>query len=189
MKSVPFTSNGTILNMPTTAILSLELTCVSVLGHFSHVQLFAIPWIIALQAPLSTGFPRQEYWSGCHALLQGNFLTQGSNLPLLHCRRILHFLKHRKAPELTWGFCKRYLCLGPTPGYLDPSGPWTGVLWILQGLGFGCSILSILPAAGTRQDFNHQSSIHWVNKARRIYNRSVSQIQLLPSFAFENKGR
>ena len=23
-----------------------------------------IPWIVACQAPLSMGFPRQEYWSG-----------------------------------------------------------------------------------------------------------------------------
>ena len=30
----------------------------------SHVQLFATPWIVAHQAPLSMGFPRQEYWSG-----------------------------------------------------------------------------------------------------------------------------
>ena len=29
----------------------------------SHVQLFAIPWTVAHQAPLSMGFPRQEYWS------------------------------------------------------------------------------------------------------------------------------
>ena len=29
----------------------------------SAVRLFATPWI-ARQAPLSTGFPRQEYWSG-----------------------------------------------------------------------------------------------------------------------------
>ena len=36
------------------------------------------------QAPLSMGFPRQEHWSGCHALLQGIFPTQGSNLHLLH---------------------------------------------------------------------------------------------------------
>ena len=28
------------------------------------VQLFATPWIIAYQAPLSMGFSRQEYWSG-----------------------------------------------------------------------------------------------------------------------------
>ena len=25
---------------------------------------FAIPWIVAHQAPLTVGFPRQEYWSG-----------------------------------------------------------------------------------------------------------------------------
>ena len=31
---------------------------------FSRVWLFAIPWAIARQAPLSMGFPRQEYWSG-----------------------------------------------------------------------------------------------------------------------------
>ena len=30
----------------------------------SRVQLFATPWTIALQAPLSMGFLRQEYWSG-----------------------------------------------------------------------------------------------------------------------------
>ena len=29
-------------------------------------------------------FLRQEYWSGCHFLLQGIFLTQGSNLLFLH---------------------------------------------------------------------------------------------------------
>ena len=30
----------------------------------SRVRLFATPWIIAHQAPLSMGFSRQEYWSG-----------------------------------------------------------------------------------------------------------------------------
>ena len=29
----------------------------------SRVWLFVTPWIAALQAPLSVGFPRQEYWS------------------------------------------------------------------------------------------------------------------------------
>ena len=38
--------------------------CVCVLGCFSRVRLFAILWTAALQAPLSMGFPRQEYWSG-----------------------------------------------------------------------------------------------------------------------------
>ena len=35
--------------------------CVKLL---SHVQLFATPWTVARQAPLSMGFSRQEYWSG-----------------------------------------------------------------------------------------------------------------------------
>ena len=30
----------------------------------SHVRLFATPWTVALQAPLSMEFSRQEYWSG-----------------------------------------------------------------------------------------------------------------------------
>ena len=30
---------------------------------FSHVWLFATPWTVAYQAPLSMGFPKQEYWS------------------------------------------------------------------------------------------------------------------------------
>ena len=31
---------------------------------FSRVWLFATPWTVAYQAPLSMGFSRQEYWSG-----------------------------------------------------------------------------------------------------------------------------
>ena len=34
------------------------------LGCFIQVQLFAVPWTVAHQAPLSMGFSRQEYWSG-----------------------------------------------------------------------------------------------------------------------------
>ena len=32
---------------------------------------------------------------GCHALLQGIFQTQGSNLRLLHCRQFLYYLSHQ----------------------------------------------------------------------------------------------
>ena len=35
----------------------------------SPVRLFATPWTAAYQTPPSMGFPRQEYWSGCHCLL------------------------------------------------------------------------------------------------------------------------
>ena len=32
--------------------------------YLSRVRLFATPWTVAHQAPLSMGFSRQEYWSG-----------------------------------------------------------------------------------------------------------------------------
>ena len=35
-----------------------------VLSYFSSVELFATPWTVAHQAPLSMGFSRQECWSG-----------------------------------------------------------------------------------------------------------------------------
>ena len=35
---------------------------------------------------------------GYHSLLQGIFLTQGLNLGLLHCRRILYCLSHQGSP-------------------------------------------------------------------------------------------
>ena len=50
----------------------------------SCLSFVVTPWTIAFQAPLFMGFPRQEYWSGCHCLLWEIFLTQGSNLQLLH---------------------------------------------------------------------------------------------------------
>ena len=34
------------------------------LNRCSRVRLFATPWTVACQAPLSMGFSRQEYWSG-----------------------------------------------------------------------------------------------------------------------------
>ena len=48
------------------------------------VWLFATPWPVACQAPLSMGFYRQEYWSGLSFPSLGIFPTQGLNLSLLH---------------------------------------------------------------------------------------------------------
>ena len=43
---------------PVIYILLLLLSCSFVSDSF------AIPWTVAHQAPLSLGFPRQEYWNG-----------------------------------------------------------------------------------------------------------------------------
>ena len=52
-------------------------------SHFSHVQLFATPWTITDQASLSMDSLGKNTEVGCQFLLQGIFLTQGSNLCLL----------------------------------------------------------------------------------------------------------
>ena len=45
-------------------VSSLLWIPICVLSHFSHVWLFATPWTVAHQAPLSMGLSRKEYWSG-----------------------------------------------------------------------------------------------------------------------------
>ena len=42
---------------------SIYVIYMCMLSHFSHVQLFATLWTVALQASLSMAFSRQEYWS------------------------------------------------------------------------------------------------------------------------------
>ena len=75
-------------------VLSIVVPVVQ--SMISTIQLFVTPWTIACQAPLSLRFLRQEYWSGCHFLLQGIFPTlrlclgpvsfafQAGSLPLKH---------------------------------------------------------------------------------------------------------
>ena len=47
------------------------------LSHFIRVQLFATPWTVAHQAPLSMGFSRQEYWNGLPCLPPGDLPNPG----------------------------------------------------------------------------------------------------------------
>ena len=90
----------------------------------------------------SIGFSRQEYWSGLPLLLQGIFLTQGSNPSLLH-------LLHWQVGSLPWappgkpsatglgGFRRKWsrkACLGGATGGLKPRKSW-----LLEDLGEGHS--------------------------------------------------
>ena len=73
---------------------SLHLTMCALLNHFSRVWLFATLWAVACQAPLSTGFSSKNTGVGCRALLQGVFLTPGSNpylLRLLPWQAVLYY--------------------------------------------------------------------------------------------------
>ena len=51
-----------------------------VLSRFSRVQLCAILWTVAFQAPVSEGHSREGYWVDHCSLLQEVFLTQGSSV-------------------------------------------------------------------------------------------------------------
>ena len=52
-------------------------------NSFSPVQLFANPWAIAYQAPLSMKFSRQDYWSGLRLPTPGDFPNPGIELACL----------------------------------------------------------------------------------------------------------
>ena len=58
-----------------------DIYCKQVCAQFhSHVRLFAIPWTVAHQAPLSMGFPKQEYWSGLPFPSPGDLHNPGIKL-------------------------------------------------------------------------------------------------------------
>ena len=48
-----------------------------VIKLISHVQLLQSPWTAAHQAPLSMGFPRQEYWNGLPFPPPGDLTNSG----------------------------------------------------------------------------------------------------------------
>ena len=51
--------------------------CFLSVQSLGHVQLFATPWTVAWQAPLSVGLFRQEYYSGLPFLPPGHLLDPG----------------------------------------------------------------------------------------------------------------
>ena len=119
------------------------------LSPFSHVRLFATPWTVRLLCPWD--FPSKNTGVGCHALLQGIFLAQGSNpslLGLLHCRWILYHQanqgalrqtvtnnphprppkKSRKTPGSKKPPFQNTVPVLP-PGYITPPGQSLTVKW------------------------------------------------------------
>ena len=75
--------------------------------------LFVTPWTVALQDPLSMGFPRQEYWSRLpFPTPREPSRPRGLILGLLHCRRILYPLSHRGGFEWNHRLRIRTVCIG-----------------------------------------------------------------------------
>ena len=122
----------------------------------SRVRLFATPRTVAYQAPLPMWFSRQEYWSGCHFLLQEIFPTQGLNPSLRHCRQTRYRLSHQGSP-VTTGFAvnalacvlgaRRCTVLWSTAEQLGSCGPEQSLGRILPGRWFA---EAALPGAAYR---------------------------------------
>ena len=83
-------------SLPTSSLTHGQYACVLSL---SHVWLFATPWTVARQAPLSTGFPRQEYWSGLPCPPPGDLPDPGIE---------------PASPAAAGGFFTRAACGNPT---------------------------------------------------------------------------
>ena len=101
----------------------------------SHVWLFATPWTVTYQAPLSMGFYRQEYWNGCHCLLWGiDSLRQNVRdflVWLFRKTRLWGALPHQcnSGGTLSW----------KTRGHQQPS------LWAHPPTAFSISVSTVAP--------------------------------------------
>ena len=93
------------------------LHCRPILYHLSHqgspciwpsggglgpesCLILATPWIVAHQAPLSMGFPWQEYWSGLPFPSPRGLPDPGIEPRSLHCRQIPYRLSYEGNPEI-----------------------------------------------------------------------------------------
>ena len=85
----------------------------------SRVQLLATRWTVALQAPLSTGFSRQDYWRGQLFAFPGDLPNMGIKPHLLCCRQILYCLSHRGNPGASF----RWAAKGLSHTYTDIHSP------------------------------------------------------------------
>ena len=84
--------------------------CAYMLSCSALSDFFVILWTIAHQATLSMEFPSKNTGVGFHFLLQGIFLIQESNLPLLHLQHWLADslpLRHWETPLIC--ICNIYI--------------------------------------------------------------------------------
>ena len=90
---------------PSTTAASSKLMCVTWLVLSNSLRPRGLQ-LIRLLCPWNS--PRKNTGVGSHSLLQRIFLTQGSNLALLHCRQILYHLSYHKTIPLQtlWAFCQ-----------------------------------------------------------------------------------
>ena len=79
------------------------LQCMKVkVKSLSHVRLFATPWTVAHQAPLSMGFSRQEYWSGVPSPSPGMSVTSLKDISHLWDFLVVQWLRLHLLVQGVW---------------------------------------------------------------------------------------
>ena len=140
----------------------------SFLPHELQPAVFRCPW----------NFPGKNTGVGCHFLLPGLFLTQGSNLGLLHCRQTLYHLSHlshlyRLSHLSCMRACVRVcvcVCVCMTESFCYNSRNYHNTvnqLYFKKNIFLKCLILSFLPR------------IIFISKIRLMFNILVSRDNLL----------
>ena len=99
----------------------------------SYVQLFVIPCTAAHQAPLSTEFSRQEYWSGVPSPLPGDLPDPGIKSESPASPALAHYPVPPGSPKCDPAAAAKPLQSCPTPcDPVDGSPPGSAVPGILQ---------------------------------------------------------
>ena len=94
----------TMFKRPNTNFLSFDKHCCCCYQSLTCVQLFAITWTVACQAPLSMGFPRQGYWSGLPFPFPGDLSNPGikPRSPSLQADSLPAEAQRKYLIHLTW---------------------------------------------------------------------------------------
>ena len=105
------------------------------LSCFSHVQFRVTLWTIAHEAPLSMGFPRQEYWSELPCPLPGDLPHLDMKpMSLMSPISADGFFTTSTTWEALWPYCRWFNCsvVSNSCDHIDCSPPGASAHGILQ---------------------------------------------------------
>ena len=130
-------------------------------------------WTVACQALYPWDFAGNSTGVGSHSLLHGIFLTQGSNVGLLHCRQILYCLSHREA-LLVYGFRQVWELLSHClfgHSLCPPSAAvWTlSVAWAVHQVCVSSRAPRLMSVSGNHTDFVFCRCFVWETKSGLYY--------------------
>ena len=120
---------------------------VCVLSHFSRVRLFVTPWTVALQAPLSIGLSRQEYWSGLPFPSPGDLPNPGlqTHVSCIPCigRQVLYQLCLLESPWIHSSSQISPVCLPHIPLFSGLTHVVPSFPHLQKSFSFTCQVLKV----------------------------------------------